>query len=88
MDNVIDRTTFPLPEQEVEAKQKRRMGLGITGLANVLTLLKMPYGSEAAVRFTRKLMKLLMNESYSCPLYTSDAADELPRCGLGGRGSS
>ena len=38
MDNVIDRTSYPLEEQQVEAKSKRRMGLGITGLANCLTM--------------------------------------------------
>ena len=34
MDNVIDRTIYPLKEQEDEAKNKRRMGIGVTGLAN------------------------------------------------------
>ena len=46
MDNVIDRTRYPLPEQQEEAKNKRRMGLGITGLANCLTLVGLRYGSQ------------------------------------------
>jgi len=59
MDNVIDRTRYPLPEQQEEAKNKRRMGLGITGLANCLTLVGLRYGSEKAVRFTRKIGRAL-----------------------------
>ena len=64
MDNVIDETTYPLPEQEKEAKDKRRMGLGITGLANVLGALGIPYGSKKAQAFTRKVLKLIANTTY------------------------
>lgn len=64
MDNVIDRTKYPLPEQEAEAKSKRRMGLGITGLANALTLCGHRYGSDTAVRFTRKIMRTITYELY------------------------
>lgn len=59
MDNVIDRTTYPLKQQELEAKQKRRMGLGITGLANCLTMLGYSYSSPVARRFARKVMKTI-----------------------------
>ena len=45
MDNVIDRTIYPLPQQEQEAKNKRRMGLGVTGMANALEALGFSYGS-------------------------------------------
>ena len=64
MDNVIDETTYPLPEQEQEAKNKRRMGLGITGLANALGALGIVYGSEEAQEFTRKVLKLIATGSY------------------------
>ncbi len=73
MDNVIDRTEYPLPEQSKEAKRKRRMGLGITGLANTLSLLGLRYGSPDAVKFTRKVMKTLTCEAYSA---SSDLAKE------------
>ncbi len=65
MDNVIDRTSYPLSEQEVEAKTKRRMGLGVTGLANCLSLCGYGYGSPVGRRFTRKILKTLMCDSYS-----------------------
>jgi ribonucleoside-diphosphate reductase alpha chain len=65
MDNVIDRTIYPLSEQEVEAKTKRRMGLGVTGLANCLTMCGVGYNDVAGLRLTRKIMKTLMCEAYS-----------------------
>jgi len=73
MDNVIDRTRYPLEKQRKEAQDKRRMGLGITGLANTLTLLGLRYGSEDAVKFTRKVTKTLALVAYEA---SSDLAVE------------
>ena len=64
MDNVIDRTSYPLKEQELEQKRKRRIGLGITGLANALTMLGYSYGSADALRFVRRVMKTLRDTAY------------------------
>jgi ribonucleoside-diphosphate reductase alpha chain len=64
MDNVIDRTTYPLLEQETEAKNKRRMGLGITGLANVFSILGMEYGSSESIKWLEEVMILIRDECY------------------------
>ena len=64
MDNVIDETTYPLKQQEGEAKSKRRMGLGITGLGNVLGFLGITYGTKEAQDWTEKLLKFLVNRMY------------------------
>lgn len=64
MDNVIDETTYPLAEQESEAKHKRRMGLGITGLGNVLGVLGIRYGSQEAQKFTKEVLRLIANRCY------------------------
>ena len=64
MDNVIDRTFYPLEEQEVEAKSKRRMGIGLTGVANALEALGHPYGSEGFLKWLEGLMVVLRNECY------------------------
>lgn len=64
MDNVIDETIYPLKEQEEEAKNKRRMGLGITGLANALGALGYRYGSPEATAFTNRLMEFIANNCY------------------------
>jgi len=45
MDNVVDASRFPLPQQEAEARAKRRIGLGVTGLADALLMLGLRYGS-------------------------------------------
>jgi ribonucleoside-diphosphate reductase alpha chain len=78
MDNVIDRTQYPLVAQEKEAKAKRRMGLGITGLANVLTLLGIRYGSPDAVRITRKITKTLMCGTYEASALLAEEKGAFP----------
>ncbi len=64
MDNVIDISRFPLPEQEHEAKSKRRIGLGITGLADALIMCGARYGATEAVKLTRQWMKAIQRAAY------------------------
>lgn len=64
MDNIIDRTSYPLDAQEVEAKNKRRMGLGVTAAANCGEALGYEYGSPGFIRWINRLMKTLANECY------------------------
>jgi len=64
MDNVIDRTIYPLPEQEAEAKSKRRMGLGVTGLANAGEMLGYPYASERFMIWMEEVMEMFRDTCY------------------------
>lgn len=64
MDNVTDRTKYPLPAQKSEAISKRRMGLGFTGLANTAEALGYTYGSKEFLAFTTSITKILMERSY------------------------
>lgn len=64
MDNVIDRTIYPLKEQADEAKNKRRMGLGLTGLANAGELLGLPYASEEFMTWSEKIFACLRDTTY------------------------
>ena len=64
MDNVVDRAVYPLYEQEKEAKSKRRMGLGVTGLANAGEAMGYRYGDEAFLEFEEAVLLHLANESY------------------------
>lgn len=64
MDNVVDRASYPLPQQKAEAVTKRRMGLGITGLANALEATGRVYGSPEFIEATEQVLELIRNECY------------------------
>jgi len=64
IDSVIDTTTYPLESQKVEATTKRRMGLGITGLANTAEILGTPYGSPEMIDFTKSVLEVIRDEAY------------------------
>jgi ribonucleoside-diphosphate reductase alpha chain len=68
MDNAIDVSRFPLPEQKHEAGAKRRIGLGVTGLADALILCGARYGSEAAVKLTELWMQALRRHAYAASI--------------------
>ncbi|MBK4215069.1 adenosylcobalamin-dependent ribonucleoside-diphosphate reductase [Paracoccus caeni] len=73
MDNVVDASRFPLPEQAAEAQAKRRIGLGVTGLADALLMLGLRYGAPDAVEQTRIWMKAIAHAAY---LSSTDLARE------------
>ena len=64
LDNVIDISRYPLAQQEAEAKAKRRIGLGITGLADALLFCGATYGSGEAVELTRQWLGTMKEEAY------------------------
>ena len=64
MDNVVDASRFPLPEQAAEAKAKRRIGLGVTGLADALLMCGLRYGSDEAVAATEDWMHAIARAAY------------------------
>jgi ribonucleoside-diphosphate reductase alpha chain len=64
LDNAIDVSNFPLPQQLDEAKQKRRIGLGVTGLADALIMCSARYGSKQAVQLTGQWMKAIERAAY------------------------
>jgi len=64
LDNVIDISLFPLPQQEAEAKAKRRIGLGITGLADALLFCGTAYGSDEATALTRRWLATIKRSAY------------------------
>lgn len=64
MDNVVDRAIYPLMEQMLEAKNKRRMGMGVTGLANAAEAMGLPYGSRAFLEFEDRLLAFIARHTY------------------------
>ncbi len=64
MDNVVDRTIYPLERQAVEARSKRRMGIGYTGLANAGEACGHPYGSPGFLEFERLVGDTIAHACY------------------------
>ena len=64
MDNVVDVSQFPLDAQALEAKNKRRIGLGVTGLADALLMLGLRYGSDEAARQTEEWLHAIARAAY------------------------
>ncbi|MCR9274286.1 adenosylcobalamin-dependent ribonucleoside-diphosphate reductase [Mameliella sp. AT18] len=84
MDNVVDASRFPLEEQAREALNKRRIGLGVTGLADALLMVRLRYGSEEAARQTERWLHRIARAAYlasvqlakekgAFPLFDADA---------------
>jgi ribonucleoside-diphosphate reductase alpha chain len=68
MDNVVDVSRFPLPQQAAEAKAKRRIGLGVTGLADALIMCGARYGSPEAVALTERWMAAIRRAAYGASI--------------------
>jgi len=64
LDDVIDISRYPLPQQAAEARAKRRIGLGVTGLADALLFCGAAYGAPRALDFTRRWLTIIRREAY------------------------
>ncbi|PHY12741.1 ribonucleoside-diphosphate reductase, adenosylcobalamin-dependent [Caulobacter sp. B11] len=64
LDNVIDISRFPLEAQAIEARAKRRLGIGITGLADALVFCGARYGDDQAVGLTQRWLGVIKREAY------------------------
>ncbi|MEM8630966.1 MAG: adenosylcobalamin-dependent ribonucleoside-diphosphate reductase [Pseudomonadota bacterium] len=84
MDNTVDASRFPLEAQRAEAQAKRRIGLGVTGLADALLMVGLRYGSEEAAAQTEAWLHLIARAAYRAsvdlarekgafPLFEADA---------------
>jgi ribonucleoside-diphosphate reductase alpha chain len=73
LDNVIDVSRFPLPEQRAEALAKRRIGLGVTGLADALIFCRTRYGSRESIELIDSWLTAMSDAAY---LASADLAAE------------
>ena len=78
MDNVIEVSQFPLEAQKLEAKSKRRIGLGVTGLADALLMVGLRYGSDEAVKKTEKWMKTIARSAYNASINLAEEKGAFP----------
>jgi len=68
MDNVVDVSLFPVPQQKEEAIAKRRIGLGVTGVADALAMCQIKYGSDKAVATINEWMEAIALSAYSASI--------------------
>ena len=73
LDNVLDVTVWPLPQQQAEAQAKRRVGLGFTGLGNALAMLNLRYDTAPARDAARRLSETMRDAAYAA---SADLAQE------------
>src|SRR5262249_26486972 len=73
LDDAIDISRFPLQAQEQEAKAKRRIGLGVTGLADALIFCRTRYGSAKSLELIARWLEILRDGAYSA---SSEIAQE------------
>ena len=79
LDNVIDVSRYPLPAQAAQARHTRRIGLGITGLADALVLLGLRYDSEAARTLAAHAMQAVRNAAYRASIALAREKGGFPR---------
>lgn len=71
LDNVLDMTHWPLPEQYAESRNKRRVGLGYTGLGNALAMLKIKYNSPDGLKMGADITEAMRDAAYESSAYTA-----------------
>jgi ribonucleoside-diphosphate reductase alpha chain len=79
LDDVIDASRYPLPAQADEARAKRRVGLGVTGLADALAMLNLEYASDAARDFAADLMRRVRDAAYRTSIELAREKGAFPR---------
>jgi ribonucleoside-diphosphate reductase alpha chain len=78
LDNVIDASRFPLPKQAESAQGTRRLGLGMTGLADALVMLGLRYGSDASLAFAADTMRLICHAAYRASVAIAQEKGSFP----------
>ena len=78
LDNVIDASQFPLPQQAENARGSRRIGLGITGLADALVMLGLRYGSEPSLTVAGDIMRLICHAVYRASIALAEEKASFP----------
>ncbi|MGE5452770.1 MAG: adenosylcobalamin-dependent ribonucleoside-diphosphate reductase [Acidobacteriota bacterium] len=79
LDNVLDVTFWPLPQQRAEAMAKRRVGLGFLGLGSALVMLGIRYDSDEGRATAAKITKALRNASYRASIELAKEKGAFPK---------
>ena len=79
LDNVLDVTFWPLPEQEREAQEKRRIGIGFTGLGDALVMLRLAYNSAEGRQMAAQIAKVMRDCAYSASVQLAKEKGSFPK---------
>lgn len=77
-DNVIDRTVYPLPEYKAEEEAKRRMGIGVAGVANAFEVMGLPYASPEYLAEQDKLLERVLHRAYRTSIELAQVKGSFP----------
>lgn len=80
LDNVLTVNQFPLPEMKDKTSKLRRIGLGTTGLADMLALLGHRYGDEQSLKFIDKLYRFISKTAYEASVLLAVEKGKFPLC--------
>lgn len=80
LDNVLTVNSYPLPQMQQKSHSLRRIGLGTTGLADMLALLGHRYGSEEGNKFVDKLFRFISKAAYEASVMLSIEKGAFPLC--------
>jgi ribonucleoside-diphosphate reductase alpha chain len=78
MDNVIDLSQFPLDKQTQQARGSRRIGLGLTGLADCLIMLGLHYAGPEARELAARIMQTICHAAYRASIELAREKDVFP----------
>lgn len=78
MDNIHDNTVFPLEKQAEESRNKRRMGLGVTGVANAGEVLGYTYGSPAFLEWLENVLATIRDQCYAASALLAEEKGAFP----------
>jgi ribonucleoside-diphosphate reductase alpha chain len=84
LDNVLDVTVWPLPQQQAEAAAKRRIGVGFTGLGDTLTLLGLRYDSAEGRALAVQIATCMRDSAYAASVALAQEKGAFPRFDAGG----
>ncbi|WBY02518.1 adenosylcobalamin-dependent ribonucleoside-diphosphate reductase [Ramlibacter tataouinensis] len=65
LDNVLDLTHWPLPQQQDEARAKRRIGVGFTGLGDTLVMMQLRYDREEGRQLAAQIAERMRDAAYA-----------------------
>lgn len=80
LDNVLDKTAYPLEKIETFSRQWRRIGLGFTALGNTFVMMKMKYGSKESLKLGEEIAKALRDNSYEASADLAAEKGAFPAC--------